>query len=374
MMQTHMVHPHIAVVGAGLAGRLMALRLRQEGCSVTLFDQGVDTSALSSCTYQGAGMLAPYSEMELAEPLIFRLGQASLAQWPSVLAQLSRPVFFQQAGTLVVAHNRDTADLDRLQHTLISRCPQPDDIQSVTPTQIASLEPDLTHRFQRGLYISTEGQLDNRQLLQALATTLMEDASVTWHCGVVVTHVAPGRVEDGSQRWSFDTVVDCRGLGAKSQWSALRGVRGEIIRVHAPDVTLNRLIRLTHPRYPLYVAPRQNNTYVIGATSIESDDMTPITLQSALELLSAAYALHPGFAEASLLEMGVHCRPAFPDNLPRLRVEPGLIRINGLYRHGFLITPRLVDLAWMCLNNTALDHADAMVIDEDTPCGTAGQR
>ena len=35
-----------------------------------------------------------------------------------------------------------------------------------------------------------------------------------------------------------------------------------------------------------------------------------------MELLNAAYALHPAFAEAEILEMGADVRPAFPDNLP----------------------------------------------------------
>jgi glycine oxidase len=99
-----------------------------------------------------------------------------------------------------------------------------------------------------------------------------------------------------------------------------------------------------HPRYPLYIVPRENQHYLIGATSIESDDRRPMTVQSALELLSAAFTVHPGFAEASIVELIVNCRPALPDNLPAIQVRDGLIRVNGLYRHGFLISPRLAEL------------------------------
>jgi glycine oxidase len=35
-------------------------------------------------------------------------------------------------------------------------------------------------------------------------------------------------------------------------------------------------------------------------------------------------------------------RPALPDNLPRIEREDGLTRINGLFRHGWLIAPALV--------------------------------
>jgi glycine oxidase len=97
-----------------------------------------------------------------------------------------------------------------------------------------------------------------------------------------------------------------------------------------------------HPRYPLYIAPRPNQQVIVGATSIESNDSSSVTVQSAMELLSAAYSIHTGFAEARILEMQVQCRPALPDNLPKMEVHPGLVRANGLYRHGFLIAPVMV--------------------------------
>ena len=60
-----------------------------------------------------------------------------------------------------------------------------------------------------------------------------------------------------------------------------------------------------------------------------------------LELLSAAYALHPAFGEAEIIEIGTGVRPAFPENLPRIGWHDGTLYINGLYRHGFLLAPPL---------------------------------
>jgi glycine oxidase len=141
-------------------------------------------------------------------------------------------------------------------------------------------------------------------------------------------------------------VIDCRGLGARPQWSAIRGVRGEVIRVHAPEVALLRPTRLVHPRYPLYIAPKPDHLFVIGATEIESDDMSPASVRSTLELLSAAYAVHSGFAEARIVEIATQCRPTLPDNLPAIRQpRPGVMQINGLYRHGFMIAPAILDVA-----------------------------
>ena len=73
--------------------------------------------------------------------------------------------------------------------------------------------------------------------------------------------------------------------------------------------------------------------------------MSPASVRSTLELLSAAYAVHSGFAEARIIEIATQCRPALPDNLPSIRLlGERTIQINGLYRHGFLVAPALLDV------------------------------
>jgi len=336
----------IALVGAGILGRLLALACHRQGWAVTLFDQDTPEGT-QSCTYTGAGMLSPTAELDLCEPLISELGRASLVLWPEILATLVKPVFFQQAGTLVVAHQRDQAELQRFKRSIQAKGPAP--IEEISDIQ--QLEPALSGRFQRGLYLPGEGQIDNRQLLDSLKETILS-VGIDWQWGVHVPSVTCQK--------DYDWTIDCRGLGAQPQWHALRGVRGEIVTVHAPEVTLNRPIRLMHPRYPLYIVPREDHRFLIGATSIESQDRRPITVQSALELLSAAFSVHPGFSEATILEMNVNCRPTLPDNLPQIQVEAGLMRINGLYRHGFLLAPKLVELAVTILSGK--------IIAEDSLC------
>ena len=147
--------------------------------------------------------------------------------------------------------------------------------------------------------------------------------------------------------------VDCRGLAAREQ--GLRGVKGEMIVVETAEIALTRPVRLLHPRWPLYIVPRENNRFMIGATSIESED-DGVSVRSALELLSAAYAVHPAFAEARIVEIGAGLRPAFPDNLPRIAVDGDRISVNGLYRHGFLLAPALAELTAAYLTRGAIDN------------------
>jgi glycine oxidase len=143
------------------------------------------------------------------------------------------------------------------------------------------------------------------------------------------------RPSDFAEQW----VVDCRGLAARDVLTDLRGVKGEMLVLGLPELSLSRPVRVLHPRMPVYVVPRAGGSFMVGATMLESDAPSRISARSMLELLSAAYALNPAFGEAEILETGSGVRPAFADNLPRIRVRGRTIHVNGLYRHGFLLGP-----------------------------------
>ncbi len=357
---------HAVIAGAGLAGRLTALALGERGWRVTLLERGL-RDGFTSAGRVAAGMLAPYAELESCEPEVFALGLRSLALWPRWLERLPTPVFWQHAGTLLLAHRQDRAELERFITRLRTKLGERAALEPVDAIGLAELEPELAGRFGRGVLFSQEAQLDPAELFPALERALTE-AGVDWRCGITVDALAPGRVSAGAETLACDLAVDCRGLGAKDDIPGLRGVRGEIVTVHAPEVQLNRLIRLMHPRYPLYIAPRRDGRYVIGATSIESEDLSPVSVRSLLELLSAAYSLHSGFAEARVLATAVQLRPALPDHRPRLYHRPGLVRLNGLHRHGYLQAPALVEELLRLVEGGpgALDFPELLV--EESPC------
>jgi glycine oxidase len=78
---------------------------------------------------------------------------------------------------------------------------------------------------------------------------------------------------------------------------------------------------------------------------IESADRGGVTARSAIELLSAAFALHPAFGEAEIVEMSADVRPAYPDNEPQVVERDGRICLNGAYRHGWLLAPDMAEQA-----------------------------
>jgi glycine oxidase len=322
-------HRPVTVIGGGIAGTWQSLKLARAGFDVTLHERS-DASLSQSAAYFAGGMLAPWCEQETAEPTITRLGLRSLELWREELPDTP----FN--GSLVVAHPRDRADLERFARLTTSYSRLRDD-------ELARLEPALAGRFAEGLFFPDEGHVEPRPALSELHQRLT-NAGATVHFG---SDAAPSNV-DG-------LAIDCRGLAAREDDPELRGVKGEMIVVETSEIVLQRPVRLIHPRWPLYVIPRGHGRFMIGATSIESENRD-VTVRSALELLSAAYAVHPAFGEARIVEIGAGFRPAYPDHLPRITVRGDHIRVNGLYRHGFLLAPALAELTAAYLARGAIDN------------------
>ena len=120
-----------------------------------------------------------------------------------------------------------------------------------------------------------------------------------------------------------------------------------------------------HPRYSLYVVPRSQDQYYLGATQIENSSSAGITVRSALELLSAAFSVHSGFAEAEILETCTGLRPALFNNEPQIHIKGRHIAINGLYRHGFLMSPIISKFTCQYLFNEAIPELAHKIIKED---------
>ena len=324
----------ITVIGAGIFGVWQALTLARRGHNVRLVEASEKPFAATASQWAGA-MLAPYCEEEASEPLVRALGLEAMAMWRRYYPQLIGN------GTLVVAAARDRSELNRFARATRG-------YEMVDGEAIGKLETDLAGRFQAGLMFADEAHMAP---LEAMAYVLAEAR----RAGAGVQFGVTAGFETGG------IVVDCRGLAARDALPTLRGVRGERVLVRTRDIAFHRPIRLLHPRHPLYVVPWGEGVHMVGATVIESEDPSPMTVRSALELLGLAYALHPSFGEAEILELGVGLRPAFPDNVPKVVVRGKRLFVNGAYRHGFLLAPLLADVTANYLETGA--RLEGIVVD-----------
>jgi len=337
------VNLNIGIAGGGLMGRMLAWQLAQAGHTVSVFDKDA-LQEHSAAGFTAAGMLTPYAEVESADEIVFQLGKRSLDLWPEIVSKLAKPVRYQQNGSLVGAHPHDQQDLVHFKSHVVSKLkPSREQFIQLNRSGIDELEPDLNPSFNQAFYMPEEAWVSSSDFMHSAYTTAIQHGA-TWFENSHVTSVENRKITTTDATHVFDLAIDTRGLGAKHQWGDLRGVRGELLYLQAPEVNINRLVRMMHPRYRIYLVPTQrDDIYILGATQIESEDHSAISVRSALELLSAVYSLHTGFAEARILETKTNCRPALANNQPKIEVHDGLIRINGLFRHGYLLAPAIAE-------------------------------
>lgn len=302
----------ITVIGAGVAGLATAVTLAERGAAVTLHERSASLGA-AAASWLAGGMLAPFCEAESADASIVEPGLAAIDWWADRVPGVVRN------GTLVVASGRDAGEIVRFGRRTSGA-------QQFHAAGIDALEPGLAGRFRQGLHFAAEAHLDPRIALGALADRLRALGGTIRFGSDIKPKTAEG-----------DIVVDCRGIAGDAP--ELRSVRGEMLILRSDEIRLSRPVRLLHPRWPIYVVPRADGLFMVGATMIESDASGGPTLRAAVELMNAAYALHPAFAEAEVIEMQAGRRPAFPDNLPRVTRKGRIVSVGGLYRHGFLLAP-----------------------------------
>ena len=246
----------ITVVGAGIVGLWQALRLASDGHAVRLVEASGEPFVDTASRYAGA-MLAPYCEAEGAPPVVRDLGIEASRMWRDVYPGIV------SRGTLVVAPSRDRSELTRFARLTEGH-------ELLSSDGLAALEPALAGRFPAGLFYASEGHMDP---LAAMAFLLDS-------CRKKGVTVVLGTRWTAAQ--STGIVIDCRGLAARHELPRLRGVRGErvIVKLAPGEVALSRTVRLLHPRHPLYVVPWGDGRYMVGATVIESDDASPMTIRS----------------------------------------------------------------------------------------------
>lgn len=342
--------PHkISVIGAGVMGITSAYALQKyfSNTDITLYDP--NGFPADNASYAAGGMIAPLSELDHMPQSFLPAGFDAISEWAQIAGETDEPFEFASRGSLFITHDADRHLLERFKSLLPY---QSDDWAQIGAQDIHVLEPALnTNTFRQALYMKREAHLNPQKAMPAMLKKIHRKE---------IKSVDPQ--EEASEA---DWVIDCRGMAAKTRHVPLRGVKGEIIIVENKEFSLTRPLRLMHPRYPLYIVPRADNVFMIGATIIESDDGNYITIRSGMELMSALYSLDCSFGDSKIIEFKSGIRPSYPDNLPRISAQSNIISANGLYRHGFLFSPVMAQTIAHHIAGKTYEHTD-LFLNEDT--------
>tara|TARA_B100000575_G_scaffold286118_1_gene282361 strand:+ start:1013 stop:2071 length:1059 start_codon:yes stop_codon:yes gene_type:complete len=333
----------IGIVGGGLLGRLAAFMLTKGGHAVEVYERTSQRPAPTSsrsAAFTSAGLLSPISEKETGGNVIFDLGMKSLRLWHQIDDQISEIVnegmgLFLK-GNLFVSSPAEINYATRIFNKIgFNSAP-------LSKNQRMMIEPNLSDKLTCWI-VPDEGQIYPSRALNTLveATNKLVTNKSVWHFDTQINEFGPGWIKTRENVVNYDYVLDVRGVKASDV--GIRGVRGEVILLAPPpNFFLSHPVRFLHPRFKIYIVPHDKERVLVGSTEIESEDLSPISLQSALDLLTVAQYVLPELSESRIISTDTNLRPASFNNKPFFKIKKNLVHVNGLFRHGWLIAPALL--------------------------------
>ncbi|MGC4001264.1 MAG: glycine oxidase ThiO [Anaeromyxobacter sp.] len=338
----------VVVIGAGLQGSSVALRLAQAGLKVTVLERSVPGAEASSAA---GGILSP--GVEALEPgPFYALCQASLARYEAfareVEARSGLWVEFRRNGTLEVALD------DQHARVLAGRAEKLGKggigVQVLDDAEVHRLEPGVSREARGALFFPEEASVDPRHLARAvyvaaaragarLVTGGVRRIVVENGRAVGVDHesgrIAAGAVVLAAGSWSL--LVEGNGLPP----GAVRPVRGQIAVLDTRPPLLSRVIFSGHG----YVVPRADGRILCGSTMEDVGFEKNVTAGGLRHVLGVALEVAPSLANAPVVETWSNFRPASPDGEPILGAGtvPGLFYATGHTRNGILLAPITAD-------------------------------
>ncbi len=338
----------VVVVGAGVQGSSVALRLAQAGRKVAVLERAVPGAEASSAA---GGILSPGVEAVELGPF-HALCRASLERYPAFAGEVEAlsgmSVGFRALGTLEIALDETHAKVlaARAERLLRNHLR----VEVLDEAGVRRLEPAVSPESRGALFFPDEASLDPRLLARAVYVAAAR-AGATFVTGQVKRIVSDGGrvtgVDHDTGRIEAEQVV----LAAGS-WSllveghglppgAVRPVRGQVAIFDTRPPLLSRVVFSGHG----YLVPRADGRVLCGSTMEEVGFEKAVTAGGLRQVLSIAIEIAPALERAPVIETWSNFRPASPDGEPILGAGtvPGLFYATGHTRNGILLAPITAD-------------------------------
>jgi len=337
------------VIGGGVMGSAIALRLAQAGQRVVVLEKAIPGAEASSAA---GGILGPQMEGEQDDPL-FRLALASRDAYPAFASELRElsgvDVGWRRCGLMrTCAAGEDAGPLEA-RHAWQRRAGLL--IETLTGDEVRRLEPALSPSIERALHFPDEAVVEPRKLAEALPLAAQSAGAAFRRAQVKGILTADGRaagveVEDG--RILAGAVIVAAGAwtskveGCGLPNDAVRPVRGQMASLRGAGPSLSRVVFTSRG----YLVPRADGTVIAGSTMEEAGFEKRVTAGGLARILGNAAETLPGLAHAEVTATWSGLRPCPKDGLPLIGAGslPGLFLASGHHRNGILLTPETARL------------------------------
>lgn len=334
----------VIVVGGGVMGCGIALRLAQAGVAVTVLERAIPGAEASSAA---AGILAPQMEADRPGPLL-DLCLRSRALYPGFAEELRElsgvDVHYVPSGVLHVAF--DGPALHSMEASVAWQRAMGLRADLLDARTARELEPVLSERALGAAHFPDDHQVDNRLLVRALSMAAAR-VGAQFRTGYVRgLEVVDGRVVgvdlDG-QKLHADAVVVAAGSwtglvsGARMDPNVVRPARGQMVELQARLPPFTRVLFSDKG----YLVPRRDGRILAGSTMEFAGFEKQVTASGLQRVLAMALELCPSLGEVQVTQFWAGLRPYTEDHLPYLGAGPlpGLFLATGHFRNGILMAP-----------------------------------
>ncbi len=333
------------IVGGGIIGCSIALRLAQKGLKVTLIERGRVGGEASRAA---AGMLSPQTDAIGPGPF-FDLCLRSRSMYRDFAAEVTDlsgvDVEYKDEGSLFIIRNEK--DLEECRGWTSWQRQAGLAVADISPDELRKIEPALTDAVFGAIYISGDHQVENRRVMDALELADKQAGVEVLEDLEVQTLLVEGQkvigVECGGQYKPAGIVVLAAGC-----WSGrllvplglnieVTPARGQMLALKGPSSSINSVIHSSD----CYLVPRRDGRILIGSTIEYVGYRKGLTAEGVNSLLESAMLLIPALREFEIGEIWSGLRPDTADHLPIIGPSgiDNLFLATGHFRNGILLAP-----------------------------------
>lgn len=341
--------PDAIVIGGGIMGCAIALRLASRGVRALVLERSVPGAEASSVA---AGILAPRIEHRELGPAL-RLGLESrrlhedLAQ--EMRETLDIDVGFRRTGAMIVGF---ASERDALGACAYAMKEMGAPAELFDGQRARQREPNLSIDIEAAIELPDEAQVEPPLLLRALAIGAAR-AGAELRSGTTVRQIlvergrARGVLLDTGEIHAEHVIVAAGSWtsmvqGLPREVSLVRPIRGQLLHCEARPCVARRILFGAGG----YIVPRPDGRIVCGATMEDVGFRREITLSGVAEIISRATRVLPALGDAELTQSAVNFRPMSPDELPLVGSAgpEHLWLATGHHRNGILLAPLTAEL------------------------------
>ncbi|MFB4211805.1 glycine oxidase ThiO [Shouchella sp. JSM 1781072] len=336
----------IIVIGGGIIGLSIALRLASEGTRVTILEKDTCGGQASGAA---AGMLAPFSEIGEDQDVFFDFSLASLTlypEWQAYVRKTSGVDFeYSKSGSLHCVYHE--ADLLPLYTRSSWQKDYNKDMQILNQEEVLALEPHLSEEIKGAIYYPNEAHIYAPDFVKALIEACKRSSvDICEHLGEVEILSSSSddvQVKARGQVFEADQVVVTTGAWAQKQAETLGlnlpiyPIRGQICAYRPNESLLNHIVYTSQG----YLVPKANGTIVNGASEDIAGFETSVTAKGMDRLKRWNKKILPALQDEPTIHEWAGLRPATQDGFPyigRLTDHPKIYFACGHYRNGILLS------------------------------------